>query len=383
MPNKSLRFVVAMDSFKGCLSSTSAGEAVASGIRDCFPEAVVTVLPMADGGEGTAQAITQASGGTTVSAPTVDPLGHPITAHYGISPDGATAYIDMAAASGLTLLHPSERNPLLTGTFGTGLLMTDALSRGCCNIMLGLGGSSTHDGAIGCLAALGLDFFDSCGRIIERPCGKDLALIRKAAVTPRLADFKKRCSRLYLACDVNVPLCGHGGAAYIFAPQKGASPEVVARLDAGMESFSDLTLRATGHDMRNFTGAAGGLGAGLCAWLDGKIEDGVALVLSAVGFGKCVNGAALAVTGEGRSDPQTLLGKVPAGVYREAAAKGVPSIIISGQVEEPQQFLDFGFKAAIASSPAGLPLSEAMKPETAKANLRRAAREIVKKLSFK
>lgn len=380
MTDKTLRFVVAMDSFKGCLSSLSAGEAVACGLCEAFPAAAIAVLPMADGGEGTADAITRACGGNVVSASTVDPLGRPITATYGISPDGSTAFIDMAAASGLTLLKPSERNPLLTSTFGTGLLMADALSRGCRNIMLGLGGSSTHDGGIGCLAALGLEFVDADDNVIERPCGQDLAKIRGASGNARFASFKAQCGCLSLACDVSVPLCGADGAAHVFAPQKGASPMVVEELDEAMNRFAAFTLSATGRDMRSFTGAAGGLGAGLSAWLDGKIADGVEQVLSAVGFSRCVAGSTLVFTGEGRSDEQTLLGKVPAGVFHKAAARGVPSVLISGHVDNPRQFTDFGFKAAVSSSPAGLPLSEAMRPDVAKDNLRRVARDVAELL---
>lgn len=380
MTDKSLRFVVAMDSFKGCLSSLSAGEAVACGLREAFPAAAITVLPMADGGEGTADAITRACGGNVVSASTVDPLGRPITATYGISPDGSAAFIDMAAASGLTLLKPSERNPLLTSTFGTGLLMADALRRGCRSILLGLGGSSTHDGGIGCLAALGLELLDADGNVIARPCGKDLAKIRGANGSQRFASFKAQCGCLSLACDVSVPLCGPNGAAHVFAPQKGASPQVVEELDEGMNHFANFTQTVTGHDMRSFTGAAGGLGAGLSAWFGGKIADGVSLVLSAVGFGRSVDGATFAFTGEGRSDEQTLLGKVPAGVFHEAAAEGVPSVLISGHVDNPRLFTDFGFKAAVSSSPAGLPLVDAMQPDMAKDNLRRVARDVAELL---
>lgn len=362
------KIIVASDSFKGSLSSAEVAAAVAEGVRDVCPECKVVCLEVGDGGEGTSGALMRALGGSAVSCETHDPLMRPILAEYGISADGRTAIIDMAAASGLTLLLTEERNPLLTTTFGTGEMIADALRSGCSRVIVGLGGSATNDGGTGMLAALGIRFLDSRGAALPGT-GESLEKIVSAdcsGAPPGLAD-----AEFIAACDVENPLCGPHGAAYVYAPQKGADAAATAALDRGLRNFGEIAETAYGHGILEAegAGAAGGAGAGMMAYLHARMVPGAELLLDALDFDRLVADADLVITGEGRMDEQTLMGKLPLRVLRRAAAHGVPVIALAGSVSVTD---NPGFAAIAAVSPDGCPLEIAMQAAVASSNIRKA-----------
>lgn len=362
------KIIVASDSFKGSLSSAEVAAAVAEGVRDVCPECKVVCLEVGDGGEGTSGALMRALGGSAVSCETHDPLMRPILAEYGISADGRTAIIDMAAASGLTLLLSEERNPLLTTTFGTGEMIADALRSGCSRVIVGLGGSATNDGGTGMLAALGIRFLDSRGAALPGT-GESLEKIVSAdcsGAPPGLAD-----AEFIAACDVENPLCGPHGAAYVYAPQKGADAAATAALDRGLRNFGEIAETAYGHGILEAegAGAAGGAGAGMMAYLHARMVPGAELLLDALDFDRLVADADLVITGEGRMDEQTLMGKLPLRVLRRAAAHGVPVIALAGSVSVTD---NPGFAAIAAVSPDGCPLEIAMQAAVASSNIRKA-----------
>lgn len=362
------KIIIASDSFKGSLSSAEVAAAVAEGVRDVYPECKVVCLEAGDGGEGTSGALMRALGGSAVSCETHDPLMRPILAEYGISADGRTAIIDMAAASGLTLLLTEERNPLLTTTFGTGEMIADALRSGCSRVIVGLGGSATNDGGTGMLAALGIRFLDSRGAALPGT-GESLEKIVSAdcsGAPPGLAD-----AEFIAACDVENPLCGPHGAAYVYAPQKGADAAATAALDRGLRNFGEIAETAYGHGILEAegAGAAGGAGAGMMAYLHARMVPGAELLLDALDFDRLVADADLVITGEGRMDEQTLMGKLPLRVLRRAAAHGVPVIALAGSVSVTD---NPGFAAIAAVSPDGCPLEIAMQAAIASSNIRKA-----------
>lgn len=358
-----MKFVVATNSFKGSLSAREASEAAAEALRLKFPDAEINVSPIGDGGEGTAEAVSAAGNGVTVSAETVDPLGRPITACYGILPD-RTAVIDLAAASGLTLLKPSERNPMLTSTRGTGLMIADAVSRGCRNIILCIGGSATNDAATGLLSALGFRFLDADGNELK-PCGASLADI--ATIIPCDA-FK---ATLTVAADVTNPFYGAEGAAAVYGPQKGADTDMVARLDEGMRNFAAAVGRLTGINLQEMpgSGAAGGTGGALATLLGARLTSGAEMVIKVEKLEEKIRGASLVVTGEGCMDSQTLCGKGPYAVMQLAGKHGVPVLGIAGRIENRAELLDAGFTALCQTTPGGMPLDRAIQPDVARSNL--------------
>ena len=367
------KIIVASDSFKGSLSSAEVAAAVADGVRDVCPECKVVCLEAGDGGEGTSGALMKALGGSAVRCKAHDPLMRPIFAEYGISVDGRTAIIDMAAASGLTLLRTEERNPLLTTTFGTGEMIAEAHRKGCRRVIVGLGGSATNDGGTGMLAALGIRFLDARGEAL--PCtGESLEKIVSAdssEAPPGLADIE-----FIAACDVENPLCGPNGAAYVYAPQKGADAAATEALDRGLRNFGVVTERFCGRSVIGIrgAGAAGGMGAGMLAYLNARLIPGAELLLDALDFDGLVADADLVITGEGRMDEQTLMGKLPRRVLRRAAAYGIPVIALAGSVSVSD---NPGFAAIAAVSPENCPPEIAMKPEVAFRNLRRTAARTV------
>lgn len=363
------KIIVASDSFKGSLSSAEVAAAVAEGVRDVYPECKVVCLEAGDGGEGTSGALMKALGGSVVGCKVHDPLMRPIIADYGISADGRTAVIDMAAASGLTLLCTEERNPLLTTTFGTGEMIADALRRGCRRVIVGLGGSATNDGGTGMLTALGIRFLDARGETLPG-MGESLDKIVSAdcsGAPPGLAD-----AEFIAACDVESPLCGPRGAAYVYAPQKGADAAATEALDRGLRNFGEIAETVYGHGIleADGAGAAGGAGAGMMAYLHARMVPGAELLLDALDFDRLIADADLVITGEGRMDEQTLMGKLPLRVLRRATAHGIPVIALAGSVSVTD---NPGFAAIAAVSPDGCPLEIAMKPEVAFRNLRRTA----------
>jgi glycerate kinase len=371
-----MRIVVATDSFKGSLTASEACAAMQRGIGRALPDAEVIVVPMADGGEGTTAALVAATGGCFVEAVVTGPLGERVEAQYGLLGDKRTAVIEMAAASGLLLVPPDRRNPLLTTTFGTGELIREALHRGAERIVIGIGGSATNDGGAGMIQALGGRLLRADGSPIP-PGGEGLLQLDRidlAGLDPRLAH-----TELLVACDVDNPLCGPGGAAAVYGPQKGASSEMVALLDSALGHFADIMAHEIGTDLRDApgAGAAGGLGLGLMGFLHARLRPGIEVVMEAVQLERVLQGAALVLTGEGRTDGQTLAGKVPLGVARLAHRLGIPTVVISGSIGEGAERLheeNVIALFAIASGP--MALEEAMR--RADPLLTRAAEQVMR-----
>lgn len=343
-----IRIVIAEDSFKGCLSSAEVAGAVERGIRLARPEAAVVKVAVADGGEGTVDALAE-GGATKICATVSDPLGRPVNAVYAIKED--TAIIEVASACGLALLRPEERNPLVTSTRGVGELIMDAIGRGCSKFLIGLGGSATNDGGRGMVEVPGL---------LEAAEGLEFTV----------------------ACDVDTPFVGPVGASRVFAPQKGAGPEDVEILEKRMQEYALRILEETGVDVRDMkgAGAAGGLGGAFKAYFGADLRPGVDMVLDAVGFDDMISGADLIITGEGRSDFQTPKGKTPSGVLERARRQGIPVALISGAVCDLEELIRIGFGRIIAATPEDMPLEEALRPETAKDNLCRAAMKLMEEI---
>lgn len=324
-----MQIVVAPDSYKGSVSALGVAQAMERGILRVFPEAEVRKIPIADGGEGTVEALITATHGTLRQKEVTGPLGERVTAHWGILGDGQTAVIEMAAASGLPLIPAERRNPRISTTFGTGELMRAALDAGLRKIIIGIGGSATNDGGAGMARALGARFLDDDDKELPEG-GAALARLKHidlAGFDPRL----KECL-ITVACDVDNPLCGPRGASAVFGPQKGATPEIVAELDAALGHFASIALEATGRAAAELpgAGAAGGLGAGLMFFTPAKLRPGVEIVLDAVDFAGVVKGAAFVITGEGRTDFQTAFGKAPVGVAKVAKQFDIPVFCQSG-----------------------------------------------------
>jgi glycerate kinase len=355
-----MRVLVAPDAFKGSLTASKAAEAMARGIRTIFPEAEVIRFPVADGGEGTTETLVDATGGRLVRALATGPLGTPVEASWGVLGDGVTAVLDTASASGLTLVPPGAQVSLEATTRGTGELLKAALDQGFRRILLGLGGSATTDGGAGLLEALGVRFLDAAGQPVPPGGGglARLATIDPSGLDPRLAD-----TVLQVACDVDNPLCGPRGAAAVFGPQKGASPDQVAALDAALGTFARLAQAATGRDPSPLpgAGAAGGLGAGLLTFTNARLSPGIALVLETCGFQRCLPGIDWILTGEGRTDAQTASGKAPLGVARAAAPFGIPVLCLSGSLGPGSEaLLDQGLSALMAVPPGPMDLEACM-----------------------
>lgn len=348
-PTKKLVIAIAPDSFKGALSAGGVAKAISEGLRESFPKAEFRLIPMADGGEGTVEAWAESTGAELVSATVSNPVGKPVEAVYALDRKSATAVIEMAAASGLPLLQPSERNPLVTSTYGTGELILHALNAGVRHIILGIGGSATNDGGTGMAVALGAKFLDSRGKVLPQGGG---ALAKLAAID--LSHFDKRIAKtkFEVACDVTNPLCGPTGASAVYGPQKGASPKDVAKLDASLRHFAEIAaatpgLKPASPDLAG-TGAAGGLGFGLVAFCGAKLKRGVKIIAESVRLREQLEGCALVITGEGRLDAQTVNGKTPAGVAEVARKAKVPCIAICGCVGDGFQAVHkIGIEAVI------------------------------------
>lgn len=323
-----MKIVVCPDKFKGSLTAAEVCNAVVDGIRVVLPDAAIVVVPLADGGEGTCALLTQISGGSAVECEVTGPLFHPVRAVYGISRDGSTAYIEMAAASGLALLSPSQRDPRMTTTLGTGELIRHALDRGVDHVVLGLGGSATNDGGIGMASALGYQFLDRYKKPLN-PVGAsliELDEIKTEITHPRLKKVK-----VTALCDVTNPLYGSDGAAWVYSPQKGADEDTARRLDEGLRHFSTIAQK-TFSVSPNFpgAGAAGGLGYGARLFLKARMEKGFNYMIEATRLKDHLDGASLVITGEGRVDEQTLSGKVVVEVAQLAKKAGIPTIAICG-----------------------------------------------------
>ncbi len=304
---------------------------MARGVQKVLSEAQVTLLPLSDGGEGLVEALVVASGGELLQYEVTGPLGTPVRATMGLMGGGETAVIEMAQASGLVLVPENQRNPLVTTTFGTGELIAKALDLGCRHLIIGIGGSATNDGGMGMAQALGVRFYDEDGELLGSGGGElaRLAAIDVSRLDPRLGDVT-----IEVACDVANPLTGPQGAAHVYGPQKGATPEMVEFLDRALERYDLILQRDVGKNVGKVpgAGAAGGLGAGLMALLGGRLVSGIELVLTALDFEGKASGADLVLTGEGKFDAQSAYGKVPMGVARRGKALGVPVVVIAGTV---------------------------------------------------
>lgn len=369
-----MKIVIAPDSFKGSLSATQVCDTIAEVAGGVFPDAEIVKLPIADGGEGLVAALVSATGGQIVSQRVSDPLNREITAGYGILPDG-TAVIEMAAASGLPLLKDDERNPLLTTTYGTGQLMADALARGCTAFILGLGGSATTDGGLGAAAALGIRFVDRDGHEVPRTGG---GLARVAAVDTAELNPRWRKVQVTFACDVDNPLTGPRGSSAVFGPQKGADEEMVATLDQGLAHFNQILGEVTGQDNDNIPGigAAGGFALPFVALLNAELKPGLDIVLDTLHFDEVIDQADLIITGEGKTDDQSAMGKVLSGVSARGAARSVPVVALSGALGEGfEKLYALGLTAAFSCWQAGRDLTWQL--AHAQTNLQRTAQNVL------
>ncbi|MEO7720155.1 MAG: glycerate kinase [Capsulimonas sp.] len=329
-----MKVVIAPDSFKGSLSAREAAQAMAAGVRRAWPQAQIVLLPLADGGEGTAEALTAATGGRLVEHAVTGPLGETVQAIYGLlGTDGGRAVVEMAQAAGLTLVPEGSRDPRLTTTFGVGELIQAALDTGVREIVVGLGGSATNDGGAGAMQALGVRFLDRLGKPL--PWG-GAALSRLARIDLDNFIFPSNQVRVIAASDVRNPLIGPDGASAVYGPQKGANAEMVAQLDAALTQYAEILKRDLGCDVAGLpgAGAGGGLGAAMSAFLHAEFRPGIDVVLDAAGFEATARGADWILTGEGRIDRQTLSGKTISGLLSRSRTLGVPVLAFGGSVDQ-------------------------------------------------
>jgi glycerate kinase len=330
------------------------------GILTVFSDATVKKMPIADGGEGTVEALVTATGGRIIRENVTGPSGQTLEAFWGILGDGETAVIEMAAASGLTLIADSKRDPRFTTSYGTGQLIKAALDHGLCKLIIGIGGSATNDGGAGMAQALGVRFHDKSGE--ELPIG-GLALSDLAAIDLTGLDSRLDACRIFVACDVDNPLCGQRGASAVFGPQKGATPETVAALDAALSHYALIAMAATGKNIADYpgAGAAGGLGAGLLFFTNARLKPGIEIVLDAIGFESAVKQAHLVITGEGCTDFQTAYGKAPVGVAKIAAQYHVPTVCLSGGLgPDYNTVLSHGVRALMSIPPGPMTLEDCL-----------------------
>jgi glycerate kinase len=361
-----MRIVVAPDSFKEALPARQVCEAIARGIRRARPDAAIDLLPMADGGEGTVDALVAATNGQLRESTVTGPLGESVRACWGVlGDDSGTAVLEMAAASGLGLVPSDRRNPLLTTTCGTGELIAAALNSGARRILIGIGGSATNDGGTGAAQAVGVRFVDRNGRVLPNGLsGGQLGLIDR--IDPASRDPRIGQVPIEVACDVDNPLCGPRGAAAVYGPQKGADPESVRILDQNLAHLADVIQRDLGMQVRDTpgAGAAGGLGAGLLAFFDAKLRPGIQMVMDALRFLERIAGADLIITGEGRLDRQSMMGKLIEGVGRAAKAAGVPVIAMVGSIGQGADDALEVLQSYHCINPPNTPPAEAL-PQTA------------------
>ncbi len=326
-----MKVVVAIDSLKGSLSSIEAGNAIKDGVKRACTDAEVVVRPIADGGEGTTETLVSGLGGRLEKITVTGPQGTPVEAKYGIIEETKTAIMEMATAAGITLVEPSERNPLNTTTFGVGEMIADAVRKGCRSFIVGIGGSATNDGGMGMLSALGFEFFDKEGRSVEI-FGRGLEKVVRISADNMLPELKE-CT-FSIACDVKNPLCGEQGCSAVYGPQKGATPEIVAAMDGWLKGYAELAKKTFEYADPEYpgAGAAGGLGFAFLAFLKGKLEPGVDLILEKTKLEDYIKDADIVVTGEGRLDFQTAMGKAPIGVAKLAKKHGKAVFAFAGCV---------------------------------------------------
>ena len=371
------KIVLAIDSFKGCLSSKEIEQCIAEEIHRILPSCQTVCIPIADGGEGMLDTLIEATQGTFVSTQAHDPLMRIRPARYGILGDQRTAIIEMAEINGLTTLSPIERNPMKTSTYGTGELIKDALEKGFRRFIIGIGGSATNDAGMGMMQALGAHLYDKQGNELGQG-GKIMEQIAHIDLNHLHPALKE--ATFIVACDVQNPFCGPQGAAYVFARQKGASEEQIRQLDKGMRHLALLIERDFSYNINKVkgAGAAGGLGGAFATFLQAHLQSGIDLLLDAVDFDRKITNADWIITGEGKADRQTAEGKVPAGVLKRAKKANIPVMLIAGKVEDKACLKQMGFARIVQISPDNLPLEEAMRPEVTRENIRRAiGRELI------
>lgn len=396
-----MKAVIAIDSFKGSMDSIEAGEAAEKGIRRVFTDAEAIVYPLADGGEGTVQALAKGLGGKLEKVKVTGPLGEPVICEYGIVEE-KTAIIEMAGAAGITLVQPKLRNPLNTTTYGVGEVIKDAIGKGCRHFIIGIGGSATNDGGIGMLQALGAEFLDEGGKQV--PFGAR-GVEKLAAINCEHILFELKECDFRIACDVDNPLCGENGCSHIFGPQKGATPRMAEQKDQWMRKYAKLTeeyfqevkklsadvawnpVDSEGNYVSNYPGcgAAGGLGFAFRAFLRGKLEPGINIVLEEIGIETAIKDADIVITGEGCLDGQTVMGKAPIGIARLAKKYGKPVIAFSGAVTEDAAACNqAGIDAFFPILRQVTTLEAAMSPATAIRNMTAAVEQTFRllKMSF-
>ncbi|NLI36153.1 MAG: glycerate kinase [Bacteroidales bacterium] len=373
-----MKIVLAIDSFKGCLSSIEVEKAAREGILKIYPSAVVVSLPIADGGEGTLEAMLSVNEAIkTVSIVAHDPLMRPIETFYGMSPDGKIAILEMAKTCGLTLLSDTERNPLLTTSFGLGEQIADAIDKGCKQIIIAVGGSATNDAGIGMLQALGYRFYDKSGKPVANNAK---ALMQTEHIDLTFAKkFPLDCS-ITVAVDVANPLFGENGAAFVFAPQKGASPRMVENLDKALRHFAEIVAQCFGQDYSHLPGmgAAGGVGFALKSFMNANFESGIDLLLDYVNFDRLIIDSDLIITGEGAMDRQTLMGKVPFGIVKRSAAYRKDVIAIAGKVTDKSLLITNGFKDIFCINSPDVESTLALKADYAYGQVMKTVEKIMK-----
>jgi len=375
-----MKIVIAPDSFKESLTALHVCEAVEKGIKSHFPDAEISKVPMADGGEGTVQSLVDATGGDIIQARVTGPLGKEVEAFYGILGDGNTAVIEMAAASGLHHVPVDKRNPLITTTRGTGELILKALDHKVKHIIIGIGGSATNDGGTGMAKALGAKLLDANGAEIKEGGGSlaQLASIDLTNLDSRLAEVK-----VEVACDVDNPLTGETGASAVFGPQKGATPDMVKQLDRNLAHYAAIVGKEMGIHIQSIpgAGAAGGLGGGLLAFLSAELKPGVDIVIKATQLESYIKNADLVITGEGRIDGQTIYGKTPIGVAKTAKKHSVPVIAIAGSIGAGSEAVyEHGISSLFSVVPGAVTLQEAL--EKADENIERTAKNVASVISL-
>ncbi|WP_305816070.1 glycerate kinase [Photobacterium leiognathi] len=355
-----MKIIIAPDSYKESLTAMEVATAIENGFRQVIPNAEYIKLPMADGGEGTVQSLVDASNGTIIEHSVTGPLGEQVNGFFGLMGDGKTAIIEMAAASGLHLVSPDLRNPMLTTSFGTGELILAALDKGVEHIIVGIGGSATNDGGIGMAQAFGVRFLDENNKQISYGGG---ALDRLHRIDMSNIDPRLRSVKLDVACDVDNPLCGEKGASQVFGPQKGATPEMVTQLDNNLDHYAEIIKRDLGKDVKDMAGAgaAGGMGAALLGLFNAQLRPGIEIVMDAVNLADALKDADLVITGEGRIDSQTINGKTPIGVARTAKRFNKPVIGIAGSLSYDCNVVhEHGIDAVFSVVPRSVSLAEAL-----------------------
>ena len=364
-----MKVIIAIDSFKGSLTSTEAGKAVEESILQIHPDWQTDIIPIADGGEGMLTVMLNAAQGKRQTLWAQNPCMELTQTEYGISADGTTAFIEMATISGLPLIREEQRNPMKTTTFGTGELIRDALEKGCTRFIIGIGGSATNDAGTGMLQALGFRFLNEKGELLGQ--GGEILSEIKSIDTSGICPLLKN-AHFTVACDVKNPFYGPEGAANVFARQKGADDMMIAVLDKGMRSFAHVIQKETGRDIAHIpgSGAAGGMGGGMMAFLQAELKSGADLLLDISLFKERATDADLIITGEGRIDKQSLMGKIPGKILEKGKELGIPVVALAGCVEDEKRLKKSGFTGIYAVTPKDMPLEEAMKKEVAIQNIK-------------